>query len=264
MQQEIQSQHWVRFQHGSVTAFGTLVGDRIHEYRGSMFGVLDEQPQPTGREWPLHEVRLLCPTQPTKVIALWNNFAALGAKLNLAVPAEPLYLLKAPNSFAGPGDVIRQPRSRGKVVFEGELGIVIGREARGVAVDEAMRHVFGYTCANDVTEAEILNRDASFTQWVRAKGLDTFCPMGPVIATGLDPSTLVVTTTLNDELRQNYPISDMRFPVAQLVSLISQDMTLFPGDVILCGTSIGVGSMKPGSDITVEIAGIGALRNRYE
>ena len=264
MQQEIQVQHWVRFQHGSVTAFGTLTGDLIREYRGSMFGVLDDQPQPTGREWPLHDVRLLCPTQPTKVIALWNNFAALGAKLNLAVPAEPLYLLKSPNSYAGPGDVIRQPRSRGKVVFEGELGIVIGRETSGVAVDEAMRHVFGYTCANDVTEAEILNRDASFTQWVRAKGLDTFCPMGPVIATGLDPSMLVVTTTLNDELRQNYPISDMRFSVAQLVSLISQDMTLFPGDVILCGTSIGVGSMKPGSDITVEIAGIGALRNRYE
>ena len=260
MQHETQVQHWVRFQHGGVTAFGTLLSDRIHEHRGSMF----DAPEPTGRDWPLHEVRLLCPVVPTKVIALWNNYAALGAKLNLAVPAEPLYLLKSPNSFAGPGDVIRQPRSRGKVVFEGELGIVIGREASGVGEGDAMRHVFGYTCANDVTEADILNRDASFTQWVRAKGLDTFCPMGPVIATGLDPATLVVTTTLNDDVRQHYPVSDMRFSVAQLVSLISHDMTLHPGDVILCGTSIGVGSMKPGSDITIEIAGIGALRNRYE
>ena len=252
-------QHWVRYVAGDRIGFGTLDGERIHEHRGDMF----EGPEPTGRELELGGVRLLSPTQPTKVIALWNNFAALGEKLKLAVPAEPLYLLKSPNSFAGPGDPIRQPRSQGKVVFEGELGIVIGKLASGVAEDAAMDHVFGYTCANDVTEADILNRDASFAQWVRAKGFDTFCPMGPVVATGLDASTLVVTTTLNDELRQNYPISDMRFSVARLVSLISADMTLFPGDVILCGTSIGVGSMKPGSDVTIEIAGIGALRNRY-
>ncbi|HEY4069062.1 MAG TPA: fumarylacetoacetate hydrolase family protein [Burkholderiaceae bacterium] len=253
-------QQWIRYQHLGAIGFGTLAGEHIAEHRGDLFA----SPEPTGRTLALRDVTLLSPTAPTKVIALWNNFAALGAKLNLAVPAEPLYLLKAPNSFANPGDVIRQPRSRGKVVFEGELGIVIGRTASGVAEADAMDHVFGYTCANDVTEAEILNRDASFTQWVRAKGLDTFCPMGPVVATGLDASTLVVTTTLNDDVRQRYPISDMRFSVAQLVSLISFDMTLFPGDVILCGTSIGVGSMKPGSDITIEIDGIGALRNRYE
>jgi 2-keto-4-pentenoate hydratase/2-oxohepta-3-ene-1,7-dioic acid hydratase in catechol pathway len=123
--------------------------------------------------------------------------------------------------------------------------------------------VFGYTCANDVTVADILNRDASFAQWVRAKGFDTFCPMGPVVATGLDPATLVVTTVLNGEERQNYPISDMRFSVQQLVSLISQDMTLNPGDVILCGTSVGVGSMKPGSQVEIDIEGIGKLSNRF-
>ena len=255
-----QVQHWVRYQQASGIGFGTLHGERIHEHRGDMF----DAPEPTGRELALREVKLLSPTQPTKVIALWNNFAALGEKLGLAVPAEPLYLLKSPNSFAGPGDVIRQPRSGGKVVFEGELAVVIGKAASGADQANAMAHVFGYTCANDVTEADILNRDASFTQWVRAKGFDTFCPMGPVVATGLDPATLVVTTTLNDSQRQNYPVSDMRFSVERLVSLISADMTLYPGDVILCGTSIGVGSMKPGSDVTVEIAGIGALRNRYE
>jgi 2-keto-4-pentenoate hydratase/2-oxohepta-3-ene-1,7-dioic acid hydratase in catechol pathway len=256
----VQVQHWVRFRHAGSVGFGVLTDERIAEHRGDMFAA----PEPTGRVLALREVQLLSPTQPTKVIALWNNFKALGDKLGLAVPAEPLYLLKAPNSFANPGDVIRQPRSKGKVVFEGELGIVIGQTASGVAEADAMAHVFGYTCANDVTEAEILNRDASFTQWVRAKGLDTFCPMGPVVATGLDAATLVVTTTLNDDVRQNYPISDMRFSVAQLVSLISFDMTLYPGDVILCGTSIGVGSMKPGSDIAVGIEGIGTLRNRYE
>jgi 2-keto-4-pentenoate hydratase/2-oxohepta-3-ene-1,7-dioic acid hydratase in catechol pathway len=252
--------HWVRFSCAGESRFGTLDGDRIFEYRGDMY----DAPEPSGRMLALSEVRLLHPSQPTKVIALWNNFAALGEKLGLAVPAEPLYLLKPPNSFANPGDVIRQPHSRGKVAFEGELGIVIGKAATAVSEADAMAHVFGYTCANDVTETEVLNRDASFTQWSRSKGMDGFCPMGPSIATGLDASKLVVRTVLNDALRQQYPISDMRFSVPQLVSLISADMTLYPGDVILCGTSVGVGSMKPGSDICVEIAGIGTLRNRYQ
>ena len=126
-----------------------------------------------------------------------------------------------------------------------------------------MACVFGYTCANDVTVTDILFRDASFAQWTRAKGLDGFCPMGPVIATGLDPSTLTVKTLLDGQVRQNYPVSDMTFPVARLVSRISLDMTLMPGDVILCGTSVGVGSMKPGSLVEVEIEGIGRLANRY-
>ncbi|MEO7256123.1 MAG: fumarylacetoacetate hydrolase family protein [Casimicrobium sp.] len=253
-------QHWIRFSHDGSTGFGTLSGDRIDVYRGNMFA----NAEPAGKTLSLATVKLLMPTQPTKVIALWNNFAALGEKLGLAVPAEPLYLLKAPNTFANPGDVIRQPRSEGKVVFEGELGIVIGKTATAVTEANALDYVFGYTCANDVTVADILNRDASFTQWVRAKGFDTFCPMGPAIATGLDATKLVVRTTLNGSLRQDFPISDMRFSVSKLVSLISADMTLFPGDVILCGTSIGVGSMKPGSDVEIEIAGIGRLQNRYE
>jgi 2-keto-4-pentenoate hydratase/2-oxohepta-3-ene-1,7-dioic acid hydratase in catechol pathway len=156
------------------------------------------------------------------------------------------------------------PRCGGKVVFEGELGIVIGRHCSGVSEAQALDYVFGYTCANDVTQAEILNRDASFAQWTRAKGLDTFCPMGPAIATGLEPQSLRVRTLLDGQVRQDYPISDMTFPVPRLVSLISQDMTLLPGDVILCGTSVGVGSMKPGSLVEVEIEGIGRLSNRLE
>ena len=254
-----QIQHWVRFAHAGATGFGTLEGDRIRVHAGDMF----TSPEPTGQTLALDAVRLLMPAQPSKVIALWNNFAALGEKLKLAVPAEPLYLLKPPNSFADPGELIRKPQCEGKVVYEGELGIVIGRTATAVSEAAAMDYVFGYTCGNDVTVADILNRDASFAQWVRAKGFDTFCPMGPAIATGLDAATLVVKTTLNGETRQNYPISDMRFSVPRLVSLISADMTLMPGDVILCGTSIGVGSMKPDSDIEVEIAGIGSLRNRF-
>jgi 2-keto-4-pentenoate hydratase/2-oxohepta-3-ene-1,7-dioic acid hydratase in catechol pathway len=160
--------------------------------------------------------------------------------------------------------VIRAPAAPVKVVYEGELAIVIGRATKAVPEDQAMSFVFGYTCANDVTVADILNRDASFAQWVRAKGFDTFCPLGPAVVQGLDPATLRVQTRLNGDIRQDYPVSDMRFSVAQLVSMISQDMTLLPGDVILCGTSVGVGSMKPGSDVEIEISGIGTLRNRYE
>jgi 2-keto-4-pentenoate hydratase/2-oxohepta-3-ene-1,7-dioic acid hydratase in catechol pathway len=197
------------------------------------------------------------------VIALWNNFGELRAKLKLAHPEEPLYLLKAPNSWSMHGAPIPLPRGGGKVVFEGELGIVIGRGCAAVSEDQAMQHVFGYTCANDVTVADILFRDASFAQWTRAKGLDGFCPLGPVVATGLDPARLAVKTLLDGEVRQHYPVSDMTFTVAQLVSRISHDMTLLPGDVILCGTSVGVGSMKPGSLVEVEIEGIGRLANVY-
>ena len=259
-------QRWIRFSHEGNVGFGTLDADTdtkketVHIHHGEMFA----DPRPTHTHLPLASVKLLMPIVPSKVIALWNNFVALGEKLGLSAPPEPLYFLKSPNSFANPGDTIRKPRAEGKVVYEGELGIVIGKTATAVAEADAMAHVFGYTCANDVTMAEILNRDPTFPQWVRAKGFDTFCPMGPAIATGLDPATLIVKTTLNGDVRQNYPISDMRFTVAQLVSRISADMTLLPGDIILCGTSVGVGSMKPGSEVDIEIAGIGRLHNRFE
>ncbi|WP_372526077.1 fumarylacetoacetate hydrolase family protein [Piscinibacter sp.] len=252
-------QRWVRFRHADTVGFGTLDDNRVHERRGDMFGLSE----PTGAVFALSGVKLLTPTEPSKVIALWNNFRALGEKLNLPVPAEPLYLLKAPNSYLATGEIIRKPLCDGKVVFEGELGIVIGKTCTAVPEAQALAHVFGYTCANDVTVADILNRDASFAQWARAKGFDTFCPMGPVVATGLDPATLTVTTLLNGDVRQHYPISDMRFSVQQLVSLISFDMTLYRGDVILCGTSVGVGSMKPDSVVEVEISGIGKLSNRF-
>ncbi|WP_280151775.1 fumarylacetoacetate hydrolase family protein [Piscinibacter sp. XHJ-5] len=252
-------QRWMRFKHGGEARFGTLDGDVVHEHAGDMFAGSD----PTGARFRLHDVELLTPTTPSKVIALWNNFHALADKLKLAAPAEPLYLLKAPNSYLAAHQTIRKPLCDAKVAFEGELGIVIGRTCTAVAQERALDHVFGYTCANDVTVPDILHRDPSFTQWDRAKGFDTFCPMGPVVATGLDPATLSVTTLLDGDVRQNYPISDMRFSVQQLVSMISRDMTLHPGDVILCGTSVGVGSMKPGSLVEVQIDGIGKLSNRF-
>jgi 2-keto-4-pentenoate hydratase/2-oxohepta-3-ene-1,7-dioic acid hydratase in catechol pathway len=255
------TQHWVRFEQAGNIRFGVLRDEKITVFDGDMFGAARE----TAKNVELAAVRLLTPTEPSKMIALWNNFYGLGQKLKLAVPAEPLYLLKSSNSFLAHGETIRKPRSYdGKVVFEGELGIVIGRTCKQVSEADAPQFIFGYTCVNDVTCAEIINRDPMFAQWARAKSFDTFGVFGPAVATGLDPSQLVVRTVLNGEERQNYPLSDMIFPPARLVSLLSQDLSLYAGDVIACGTSVGVGSMKPGSRIEVTIEGIGTLSNPYE
>ncbi len=253
--------HWIRFRHAGTTGFGTMENDRIAVHEGDMF----DAPTATGEQLSLGEVTPLAPTAAGKMLALWNNFHALAEKLNQEIPHEPLYFIKADGSYLGTGDVIRKPPSYdGKVVFEGELGIVIGRRCRAVSESDAGDHVFGYTCINDVTAVALIGKDATFAQWTRAKSFDTFGVFGPVVATGLDPSTLSVRTVLNDQERQNYPVSDMIFPPLKIVSMISQDMTLHAGDVICCGTSMGVGSMKPGGTIEVTIDGIGTLSNRYE
>jgi 2-keto-4-pentenoate hydratase/2-oxohepta-3-ene-1,7-dioic acid hydratase in catechol pathway len=252
-------QRWLRFHHLDRVGFGTLEGEKIRVYEGDMF----DDPEPTHRTMQLAEVKVLTPVAPGKVLAMWNNFRELGQKLGLDTPAEPLYLVKTPNSYLNPNETIRKPLCDGKVAFQGELGIVIGRTCKDVSESEASDYIFGYTCVNDVTVVDILQRDVSFPQWARAKGFDTFCPFGPVVATGLNPDMLVVRTMLNGEVKQDYPVNDMIFSVRQLVSLISRDVTLDPGDIILCGTSIGVGSMKPGSIVEVEIDGIGKLCNKF-
>lgn len=252
---------WMRFEHAGTTGFGTLEAGTVTVHRGDMF----QDPEPTAERLPLAAVNVLAPTQPSKMIALWNNFRALGAKLGVAAPEEPLYLLKAASSFVGPGAAIHRPKSySGRVTYEGELGIVIGATCKDASEPEAQRCIFGYTCANDVTAADILHKDPTFPQWVRAKSYDGFGAFGPVVATGLDPDALWVRTVLNGEERQRYPIADMIFPAATLVSLLSRDMTLLPGDVICCGTSVGVGTMKnPINRVEVEIDGIGTLGNQF-
>ena len=252
---------WLRFERNGQAGFGTLEGESIRVHSGNMF----ERPAPTGETLAKSTVKPLIPCVPQKMVALVDNYHALVTKLQHAVPPEPLYFLKSSSSFAADGETIRVPASYpGKVVYEGELGIVIGKRARAVAEPEAAAHIFGYTCINDVTAAEILQKDPGFAQWTRAKSFDTFGVFGPVIATGIDPLVLHVRTVLNDQERQNYPVADIIFPPERLVSLISQDITLEPGDVIACGTSVGVGSMKPGSTVSIHIDGIGTLSNRYE
>lgn len=252
---------WIRFEQNGRIGFGTLENGHIAVHEGDMFA----DPRATGETLDAGAVRTLPPCVPGKMICLWNNFAANAAKQNLSRPEEPLWFIKAPTAVMGHGEAIRRPATySGKIVYEGELGIVIGKTASGISEEDAAAHIFGYTCVNDVTAIELLKKDASFDQWVRSKSFDTFGPFGPVIATGLDPMSLSVRTVLNGTERQNYPVSDMFFPPHKLVSLLSQDMTLLPGDLIACGTSVGVGVMsQPENMVDISIEGIGTLTNTF-
>jgi 2-keto-4-pentenoate hydratase/2-oxohepta-3-ene-1,7-dioic acid hydratase in catechol pathway len=253
--------YWIRFNYNGRYGFGTLDGDTITPHRGDMF----DRPEASSERLALPSVRVLMPSIPSKMIALWNNFRELSAKLGAGTPKEPLYLLKAGSSFLDPGATIRRPTSyRGKVAYEGELGIVIGRICKDIPEARAEEYIFGYTCVNDVTAVDIIQRDPTFAQWARAKSFDGFGPFGPVIATHVRPERLWVRTLLNGQERQRYPLSDMIFSAAQLVSMLSHDMTLLPGDVICCGTSLGIGTMKdPDNIVEVEVGGIGKLTNRF-
>jgi 2-keto-4-pentenoate hydratase/2-oxohepta-3-ene-1,7-dioic acid hydratase in catechol pathway len=252
---------WLRYQHQGKMGLGQLQGDQIAVYSGDIF----KDPKPTGVTLKLADVTIDIPCTPSKMVAMVDNFHALVTKLEHAVPAEPLYFLKGNNSFLATNQVIRTPKSySGKVVYEGELGIVIGKPLHEADEAQAAQAIFGYTCINDVTAIEILNRDPGYAQWTRSKSFNTFGVFGPCITTDIDPSKLTIKTILNDQERQNYPISDMIFAPAKLVSLISQDVPLEPGDIIACGTSVGVGSMKPGSYVSIIIEGVGRLDNRFE
>lgn len=249
---------WLRFEHAGQTGFGTLEDGAVRVCSGDMFGA----PAPTGGILPLAGLKVLAPVRPSKLVALVNNYREATTKQGIPMPAEPLYFLKAPSSFLAPGEAIRlPPPEAGKVIYEGEIGIVIGREARGVAEADAEAFIFGYTCVNDVTAIDLIGRDPGFAQWTRAKGFDTFGPFGPVVATGLDPLRLTVRTLLKGKVRQEYPCSDMIFPPRALVSRISREMTLLPGDLIACGTSVGIGVLRAGSTVEVVIDGIGTLSN---
>jgi 2-keto-4-pentenoate hydratase/2-oxohepta-3-ene-1,7-dioic acid hydratase in catechol pathway len=254
--------NWIRFRdaEGRI-GFGTLDqhATRVLQYDGNIF----DKPKPTNHSFPVKELTLLAPCEPTKIIALWNNYYALSQKLDKAPPQHPLFLIKPPMSVIGPGADIRRPKSyQGKIAYEGELGIVIGKTCSNATPEEAEAAIFGYTCVNDVTAVELLQEDPNFAQWCRSKGFDTFSCLGPSIVTGFDWRGAHVVTKVDGVERQNYPLDDMIFTPAQQVAMISADMTLVPGDVIMCGTSIGVGSIKDGASVDVSIDGIGTLTNR--
>lgn len=251
---------WARFRsNDGRVGFGVFEDDRIVEHDGDLFGC----PRPTGTTIPRGTFTLLSPCVPTKIIALWNNFHALAAKLGKPAPAHPLFLLKPNTSVVGHAELIERPMGyAGRIAYEGELGMVIRRRCKNVTVSEALDYVIGYTCVNDVTAVDVLNDNADFAQWCRSKGFDTFCCLGPVITTDLEWSRARVITRVDGIERQNYSLSDMIISPAEQVSRISHDMTLLPGDVIACGTSVGVGSIKDGGTVEVTIEGIGSLTNR--
>ena len=250
----------IAFTRDGRSGFGQLEGGTIHVLSGEMFA----EPQRTGETLALGEVDVDIPCRPSKLIALWNNFGAAAEKQGLERPQDPLFFVKPPNTYCPTGATVRVPEAAGRVLFEGELGIVIGKAGRDLSEEEAAAHIGGYTCVNDITALAILKADPSFPQWTRSKGFDGFCPFGPVIATGIDPLALTVRVLVNGRERQTYPLADMIFPPARLVALISRGTTLEPGDIIACGTSVGAGPIPKGATVDVVIDGIGVLSNRFE
>jgi len=236
-------------------SYGLLDQDAVREIVGLPWGGWVE-----GQSiWDLKNVRLLAPCEPSKIVCVGRNYAAHAAELGNAMPKEPLIFLKPPSSLIGPAEPIVLPKSSQQVEHEGELGVVIGKKCAHLTDDQdPLAFVLGYTCLNDVTARDLQKADVQFT---RAKGFDTFCPVGPHIETQLDPLDVLVECRVNSELRQSGSTSLMAYPVAFLVRWISRAMTLVPGDVIATGTPAGVGPLVSGDTAEVSVAGIGVLRN---
>jgi 2-keto-4-pentenoate hydratase/2-oxohepta-3-ene-1,7-dioic acid hydratase in catechol pathway len=232
-------------------------GDQVVPLVGDLFG----DHEPIEAPLPLQSVTLLPPVVPSKVVGIGSNYRAHVEEMGRALPAVPKVFLKPSTAVIGPGAPIRLPAASQRVDHEAELGVVIGRTTVDVSPAEALEHVLGYTCVNDVTARDLQRADTVFG---RAKGFDSFCPLGPWIATGLDPSDLRVRGWVDGELRQDGRSSDLVFDVPTLISFVSRIMTLHPGDVIATGTPAGVGPLRPGEVVRVEVEGVGWLENPVE
>ena len=213
----------------------------------------------TGERVPLGEVSLLAPVIPrSKVVCVGKNYHDHAAEMGGEAPAEPLLFLKPNTSVIGPGDAIVRPPQSSRTDFEGELAVVIGRIAKNVPAASALDYVFGYTLGNDVTARDLQKSDG---QWTRAKGFDTFCPLGPAIETDFDAAAATLQTRVNGEIKQSAPLTDMIHSVPDIIAYASAVFTLLPGDVILTGTPAGIGPVVAGDVVEVEISGLGVLRN---
>src|SRR5215475_3503273 len=232
----------------------------IAEIAGHPFGPGPEDVKLTGRSYQLEDVRLLAPVLPSKVVAIGKNYLEHARETGSEPPAEPLIFLKPSTAVIGPGDpIVRPARLSQRVDFEGELAVVFGRLCRDVPAERVPEVIFGYTCANDVTARDLQRSDG---QWARAKGFDTFCPLGPWIETDLDAGDVQLTTTVNDEIKQDSRTSLLIHDIPTLVSYVTAVMTMLPGDVLLTGTPAGVGPLVAGDTVSVSIEGIGTLTNR--
>lgn len=249
-----------RFSVSDKTSYGVVEDALVFEIKEDLFAPGFAGEATKGKEYRLSEVRLLAPVVPSKIVAIGLNYKAHAAEFRKPLPEEPMIFLKPATAVIGPDDKIVYPAHMShRVDFEGELAVVMGKRAREVLAKDAREYILGYTCANDVTARDLQARDI---QYARAKGFDTFAPLGPVIATAIDPMDVTIQTLFNGQVKQNTSTKDMIFNVYQAVSFISHVMTLLPGDVILTGTPSGVGKMRPGDVIEVRIDGIGSLKNQ--
>jgi 2-keto-4-pentenoate hydratase/2-oxohepta-3-ene-1,7-dioic acid hydratase in catechol pathway len=215
--------------------------------------------QRTGQPINLSEITFLPPCQPTKIVCLGLNYRAHAREFDSKLPTEPLIFLKPPSALIGHLGEIAYPSLSARVDFEGELAVIMGKTCKNVSENRAMDFVLGYTCLNDVTARDLQRKDG---QWARSKGFDTFCPAGPYLVTGIDPSDLAIQTFLNGEERQSSRTSYLIFPIPFLIHHISRAMTLYPGDIISTGTPSGVGPMKPGDKVEVRVEKVGQLINK--
>jgi 2-keto-4-pentenoate hydratase/2-oxohepta-3-ene-1,7-dioic acid hydratase in catechol pathway len=245
----------IRYFDGREAHWGSLEGHLVYRLAGDPFGAFAVD----AAVGPLEGVRLLPPCVPTKIIAIGLNFRPEAPEGQPAVPDEPIFSFKPPSAVIGPGDAIVWPRSSQRVDFEGELALVIGKPAKNVELAEASRYILGITCGNDVTARDYQRREG---QWAKAKGFDTFCPLGPAIATGIDPVACRLEVRVGGAVRQSAAAADLHFSATALVSYLSKIMTLMPGDVILTGTPPGSGPLRIGETVEVEIPEVGTLRNR--
>ncbi|GAA3210755.1 fumarylacetoacetate hydrolase family protein [Microbacterium terregens] len=245
-----------RFSHQDAIRFGIVDDIDLVVLEGDpMFAGFDT----TGERIPLGDVVLLAPVIPrSKIVCVGRNYRAHAEELGNEVPAEPLLFLKPNTAVIGPGDTIVRPPQSTFTSFEGELAVVIGSIAKNVSVERASEVIFGYTIANDVTARDLQKTDG---QWARAKGFDTFCPLGPAIETDFDVASATLETRLNGEVAQSAPLTDMIHSVADIIAYASAAFTLLPGDVLLTGTPSGVGPFVAGDTIEVRISGLGTLRN---
>ena len=247
---------------GDHRAASSAPGDEqllVAQLAGHPFGGRQEDIKLTGVRFRLADVRLLAPILPSKVICIGRNYAEHAREMGTEAPDEPVIFLKPSTAVSGPGDPIVRPTDLSeRVDYEGELAVVIGRLCRQVPAERVPEVIFGYTCANDVTARDLQARDG---QWTRAKGFDTFCPLGPWIETDIDPADLELSTRLNGEVRQHSRTSLMIHGVSALIVAVSRVMTLLPGDVLLTGTPAGVGPMGKADEVSVTIEGIGTLTN---
>ncbi|HOR13575.1 MAG TPA: fumarylacetoacetate hydrolase family protein [Clostridia bacterium] len=237
------------------TFYAQIEGDVLKRLRGDLFDELRFD----GREYPLSEVRLLAPVMPSKIVCLGKNYVDHAMEVDEVIPDEPLLFLKPPSSVIDPESEILWPKQSRRVDFEAELAVVIGETCKDVQLGEASKVIFGYTCLNDVTARDLQGRDG---QWTRSKSFDTFCPIGPWIETELDPNNLRVQSRLNGTIKQDASTASLIFNVDRLVHFITQVMTLVPGDIIATGTPAGIGPMRHGDIVEVEVQGIGILRNK--